>query len=920
MNRGEVAMKAPWKLFVSWVVVALMAAALVPAVALADSALPLRIGTQEVASYDLWVAGTQVTSDNARDVFGDGKVSYAPATSAGPATLTLKGYSGGAAYFDAFEGRNGALLGIYAKGDLTIDLAEGATNTIAGASYSGSPTISAAIGVEGGDLTITGPGTLKATGLDNPADGSIADSRGISVVNASLSESGQNTGGNLTIDGGATVAAIGGSVSAGGSRSYGIVTDADLAVTGGAELTATGGDAQNRSYGIVAGKDESSGGGAFLGTGAFTIDNGAVVVDFSKIGASTTVRGVDAGSLVMDNAGSIVIAVGEATVLTSLYIVGDVKMDNKSTIVATAEDMASTTAGVQAGSVTADNESSIDIALGNSRSVTGMFIIDGVKLDNKSAIAVSGGNASSFNSIGLRASGSATIDNGSSLDVTLGNAGRRINGFHSVALLVDGESAVSVSTGNASTNNSGMELSNSMAVNGGSAVTVTTGSAGGAANSAIICGSIAEIEDGVVTASTGTGGVAGCGFVVGKGIKVGENATVEASVAGGATGLSAGVIVYDSDEDSIISLGGRVSAEAGAGSGDDSGSFGFAVEKGPEISPTGFFEARGHTRAVGCVESETEDLTLVAAAVRAGKAYDGSDLADVESPFTVTGDYKAVMAGAAFGIALKGSEFTYDGTDKHITNTPTSTAATGETSFGFSFEKGGTYVDDLSSLKKTDAGEYTVYVKATNPNYINVATTTATLEVTPAPAIITVADASKVEGSADPAFTGKVEGLVKDGDLGTVSYKRTNEEEAPGTYKGVITATYTPNANYDVSMRDGDFVILRKTPMPDPNSEAPALTEGAAPPAGVPSAAPSGGAEVRTAGAEGSSPAGGAASSAPATGSLGKAAESSATPRTGDAAVATATALALAAALSLSLAALALTRRGRREPAKRTRR
>ena len=85
-----------------------------------------------------------------------------------------------------------------------------------------------------------------------------------------------------------------------------------------------------------------------------------------------------------------------------------------------------------------------------------------------------------------------------------------------------------------------------------------------------------------------------------------------------------------------------------------------------------------------------------------------------------------------------------------------------------------------------------------------------TLTVEPAQASIKVSSASKVEGEADPAFSGKVEGLVKDGDLGEVAYKRTGTDEKPGSYPGVITATYKDNANYKVTVTNGDFTITAK--------------------------------------------------------------------------------------------------------------
>ena len=84
-----------------------------------------------------------------------------------------------------------------------------------------------------------------------------------------------------------------------------------------------------------------------------------------------------------------------------------------------------------------------------------------------------------------------------------------------------------------------------------------------------------------------------------------------------------------------------------------------------------------------------------------------------------------------------------------------------------------------------------------------------TLSIKPAKATITVANASKVQGKADPSFKGTVSGLIAAHDLGEVFYKRTNSDENPGTYKGVLTAVYKQNDNYDVTVNNGDFTITK---------------------------------------------------------------------------------------------------------------
>ena len=82
-----------------------------------------------------------------------------------------------------------------------------------------------------------------------------------------------------------------------------------------------------------------------------------------------------------------------------------------------------------------------------------------------------------------------------------------------------------------------------------------------------------------------------------------------------------------------------------------------------------------------------------------------------------------------------------------------------------------------------------------------------TLEVTKRPVTITVDNASKIVGEVDPDFTGSVDGLVDNADLGEVTYSRINDAETVGTYEDVLTANYTENGNYDVTVIPGDFAI-----------------------------------------------------------------------------------------------------------------
>ena len=78
---------------------------------------------------------------------------------------------------------------------------------------------------------------------------------------------------------------------------------------------------------------------------------------------------------------------------------------------------------------------------------------------------------------------------------------------------------------------------------------------------------------------------------------------------------------------------------------------------------------------------------------------------------------------------------------------------------------------------------------------------------------MTVDDASKFAGAADPALTGSVEGLVAGDSLG-VSCVRTNAAETAGIYRGALTTQYVENPNYAVTVVPGTFITLPAAPVP----------------------------------------------------------------------------------------------------------
>ncbi|MBN7773388.1 S-layer homology domain-containing protein, partial [Clostridium aminobutyricum] len=151
--------------------------------------------------------------------------------------------------------------------------------------------------------------------------------------------------------------------------------------------------------------------------------------------------------------------------------------------------------------------------------------------------------------------------------------------------------------------------------------------------------------------------------------------------------------------------------------------------------------------------------------------------------------YAAPYDGIAHGITVSGApdgatiEYSLDGATNWTTANPTYTDVTAATP---------------------------VYYRVSKVGYATV-TGSKTVEITAKAVTITVDNASKGYGAADPTFTGTVGELVAAGDLGTVTYTRTNSDvNTVGKYEDVITAAYIANSNYEVTVVKGDFEITAK--------------------------------------------------------------------------------------------------------------
>ena len=172
----------------------------------------------------------------------------------------------------------------------------------------------------------------------------------------------------------------------------------------------------------------------------------------------------------------------------------------------------------------------------------------------------------------------------------------------------------------------------------------------------------------------------------------------------------------------------------------------------------------------------------------------------------VKGDFTIKTATSDAALSAAGGEWEYDG-KAHAAR-----ATVSDETFTIYYKAGdGEWTTTAPSVTNVSDGPVTVSVKATKDGYNDLTCDNVTLKITPKPATITVDSAEKSFGENDPAFTGKVKGLIDENDLGTISYSRTNTDEAVGTYEGVLDATYTENKNYSVTVVKGDFTIKTAT-------------------------------------------------------------------------------------------------------------
>lgn len=108
--------------------------------------------------------------------------------------------------------------------------------------------------------------------------------------------------------------------------------------------------------------------------------------------------------------------------------------------------------------------------------------------------------------------------------------------------------------------------------------------------------------------------------------------------------------------------------------------------------------------------------------------------------FSVTEGSLTINQASDLSVTLERASFTYDGSAHALTAAATTNAKGGTTKIEYQFDGDTEWTETLASLTKVAAGTYTVNVRATNPNYSNIATNSTTLEISAATITITAAD------------------------------------------------------------------------------------------------------------------------------------------------------------------------------------
>ncbi|MCF0145527.1 MAG: hypothetical protein HUJ73_02960, partial [Eubacterium sp.] len=184
---------------------------------------------------------------------------------------------------------------------------------------------------------------------------------------------------------------------------------------------------------------------------------------------------------------------------------------------------------------------------------------------------------------------------------------------------------------------------------------------------------------------------------------------------------------------------------------------------------------------------------------------DGTDVTENYDITVINGTLTINKTDEEFTVALPSDSYTYDAAPHYNKKTVSDTAKTGTTTYQYSFTKEGGYKSSLSELTKTNAGTYTIYIKATNPNYNKTAESSSSLIIEKK--AITVAVAGKQVTKEYDGAEHTAEGYTLNAnstlyDVSSVSFtgnKKVTRKDAGTTSMGLAAAQFANT--------DGNFTV-----------------------------------------------------------------------------------------------------------------
>ena len=227
---------------------------------------------------------------------------------------------------------------------------------------------------------------------------------------------------------------------------------------------------------------------------------------------------------------------------------------------------------------------------------------------------------------------------------------------------------------------------------------------------------------------------------------------------------------------------------------------------GDPITPlTSSLSIEGNGSVIGTVASNNSES---ATSSKYGRSYEnnvhaGEATVNITMPSTT---YASMTFSFGFTITPVGVIIVVDSDQGKVYGESDPLALTGTVTFQTPVNVSDLVVN-YSRVRGENVGSYLISASFTNSDYVLVSLTEDIFTITHAMVYVVVNDAEKDYGAADPAFTGTISCSTASYDILGITFYRTNDDENPGTYVGVITASYTSNRNYQVIITPGTFTI-----------------------------------------------------------------------------------------------------------------